>query len=420
MRPWLPLLGLLLLSSPAPAQDRDAKVRNDRKAFEASRDWIYNDLGEGVRAAKAAGKPLLVVFRCIPCEACQEFDDDVARRDPIIRDLLDEFVCVRIVQANTIDLTHFQHDFDQSFAAYLMNPDLTIYGRFGTRSGRPEHEDISLEGLRKAMEAALRMHRDYGAVKPSLAGKQVRQARYKTPRDYPSLSGKYGEAIDYEGKTAKSCMHCHQIREAERLVYRTAREPIPDEVLFPYPDPAVLGLKMDPKEMATVERVAPGSIAERAGLRPGDEIVTLAGQPLLSIADLQWVLHNAPATDEAPGAGAAGRQGGGPDARPPGGLAAWRHLLAGDDLGPAADGPRRDEAGGTRRRAAGRGEAAGGRHGPAGGARRRVRRARRRQAGRVPARATSSSRSTARPGGCPSRNCWRTPCRGSGRATRWP
>ena len=181
-----------------------------------------------------------------------------------------------------------------------MNPDLTIYGRFGTRSGRPEHEDISLEGLRKAMEAALRMHKDYGAVKPSLAGKQVKQARYKTPRDYPSLSGKYGEKIDYEGKTAKSCMHCHQIREAERLVYRAAREPIPDEVLFPYPDPAVLGLKMDPKAMATVERVTADTPAGRAGLRAGDEITTLAGQPLLSIADLQWVLHNAPAATKLP------------------------------------------------------------------------------------------------------------------------
>ena len=300
MRPWLAVLSLMLLSSPVPAQDRDAKVRNDRKTFGASKDWIYNDLGEGVRAAKASGKPLLVVFRCIPCEACQEFDDDVARRDPVIRDLLDEFVCVRIVQANTIDLTHFQHDFDQSFAAYLMNPDLTIYGRFGTRSGRPEREDISLEGLRKAMEAALRMHRDYPAVKPSLAGKQVGRTRYKTPRDYPSLSGKYGEAIDYAGKTAKSCMHCHQIREAERLVYRAAREPIPDEVMFPYPDPAALGLKMDPKAMAKVERVAAASVAEKAGLNVGDEVETLAGQPLLSTADLQWVLHNAPAATKLP------------------------------------------------------------------------------------------------------------------------
>lgn len=290
------LLGLILLSSPLAAQDRDVRVRNDRKAFGASNDWIYNDLAGGVRAAKESGKPLLVVFRCIPCEACQEFDDDVARRDPIIRDLLDEFVCVRIVQANTIDLTHFQHDFDLSFAAYLMNPDLTIYGRFATRSERPEHEDISLEGLRKAMEAALRLHRDYGAAKASLAGKQVKQARYRTPRDYPSLSGKYGEAIDYEGKTARSCLHCHQVREAERLVYRAARQPIPDEVLFPYPDPAVLGLKLDPKAMATVERVATGSIADRAGMEAGDEIVTVAGQPLLSIADLQWVLHNSPVT----------------------------------------------------------------------------------------------------------------------------
>src|SRR4051812_33858196 len=187
------LIGLwLLVAGEARAQDRDAKVRNDREAFRASQDWIYNDLDAGVRGARAAGKPLLVIFRCIPCAACQEFDDDVARRDPIIRDLLDEFVCVRIVQANAIDLTRFQHDFDLSFAAYLMHPDGTIYGRFGTRSERPEYEDISLQGLRKAMEAALRMHRDYAAVRPALVGKQARPTRYKTPRDYPSLAGKYG------------------------------------------------------------------------------------------------------------------------------------------------------------------------------------------------------------------------------------
>jgi len=70
--------------------------------------------------------------------------------------------------------------------------------------------------------------------------------------------------------------------------------------LLPYSDPGVLGLKLDPTEMATVERVAPGSSAERDGIRPGDAIVTLVGQPLLSIADLQWVLHNAPAIAKLP------------------------------------------------------------------------------------------------------------------------
>jgi hypothetical protein len=291
--------GLLLVASgqlPAQAPDRDTKVRNDRKAFEASHDWIYNNLDEGVRAARDSGKPLFVVLRCIPCEACQEFDDDVARRDPIIRDLLDDYVCVRIVQANTLDLTRFQDDFDQSFAVFLMNPDLTLYGRYGTRSERPEQEDISLEGLRKAMAEALRMHRNYAAVKPALAGKQPRPVRYRTPLAYPSLAGKYRDSIDYTANTARSCLHCHQIRDAERELYLSRGEPLPDEVLFPYPDPSVLGLTMDPKEMATITRVAAGSVGDRAGLRPGDAIVTLAGQPLLSIADLQWVLQNTPAT----------------------------------------------------------------------------------------------------------------------------
>ena len=115
-------MALILLSfgnDRVRAQDRDTKVRNDRKTFQGSKDWIYNDLAEATRVAEKMHKPLMVVFRCIPCEACQEFDDDVARRDPIIRDLLDEFVCVRIVQANTMDLSHFQFDFDLSFAVLL-------------------------------------------------------------------------------------------------------------------------------------------------------------------------------------------------------------------------------------------------------------------------------------------------------------
>jgi S1-C subfamily serine protease len=48
--------------------------------------------------------------------------------------------------------------------------------------------------------------------------------------------------------------------------------------------------------MATIIRVAPSSLADRAGLQQGDDLISLAGQPLLSVADLQWVLHNTPAT----------------------------------------------------------------------------------------------------------------------------
>jgi len=214
---------------------------------------------------------------------------------------MDQFICVRIVQANAMDLAQFQFDFDQSFAVFMMHPDRTLLGRFGTRSNRDdESKDISLAGLRKSLEGALTMHRNYHRFKPLLAGKQVSNPQFKRPEEYPSLAGKYQPHLDYEGAVAKSCMHCHQIGEAERLVYRNSGQPIPDEVLFSYPNPRVLGMNMDPKEMTTIQNVAAGSSAERDEFRAGDQIVSLAGQPLLSTADIQWVLHQAPPSGELP------------------------------------------------------------------------------------------------------------------------
>jgi serine protease Do len=303
MRYWsfLPIIGFVLLAADrSPAQDLDLQIRDDRTAFKSSPAWIYDDLAAGIGVARQSHKPLMVVFRCIPCKACQKFDDDVARRDPIIRDLLDEFVCVRVPQANNMDLTHFQFDFDLSFAVFFMDSDLTTYGRFGTRSERPEIEDISLEGLRKAMAEALRIHRNRGAFTTALEGKQAKPPRFKTPRDYPGISARFQNTAVDAGISAKSCIHCHQIRDAERRLYRAAGERFPESVLYPYPDPSVIGLELGPKEMATIERVQAGSPAGRAGFKPGDEIVALGGQPLLSIADVQWVLHNAPDTANLP------------------------------------------------------------------------------------------------------------------------
>jgi serine protease Do len=51
---------------------------------------------------------------------------------------------------------------------------------------------------------------------------------------------------------------------------------------------------LNPRECATVTRVEAGSLAEKAGFRPGDEILKFGGQTPLSIADVQWVLHHTP------------------------------------------------------------------------------------------------------------------------------
>src|SRR5262245_25664411 len=126
---------------------REQKVLADRKKFEADALWIYNDLPRGFAEAKKTGKPMLVVLRCIPCEECVKLDDDLVNQDKRIRPLLEKFVCVRVVMTNSLDLSLFQFDYDQSFAAFLLNADGAIYGRFGTRSHRTSwSDDVSIEG----------------------------------------------------------------------------------------------------------------------------------------------------------------------------------------------------------------------------------------------------------------------------------
>lgn len=282
-------------------QDRDTKVRNDKQEVVDAGFWIYDDLDRGIALAKRTQKPLLVVIRCIPCEACEGFDAKLVDRDPLINDLMEKFVCVRIVKANGLDLSLFQYDYDLSFAAFFMNADKTIYGRFGTRTKNVDpSSEITLEGFRKALETALAWHAEYPLNKETFAGKVGAPTKYKVPEEMPPLQAKYKSELDYQGKVAQSCIHCHQIRDTERRMLREANQPLPEKVLFPYPMPDVLGMQLDPRELATIKQVAAGSAAQQAGLAAGDKLVSLDGQALLSIADVQWVLHNAAAPSTLP------------------------------------------------------------------------------------------------------------------------
>jgi hypothetical protein len=55
----LPIIG-------SAAESRDTKVLNDRADVLSTGRWIYNDFPKGLAEAKATGKPLLVVLRCVP------------------------------------------------------------------------------------------------------------------------------------------------------------------------------------------------------------------------------------------------------------------------------------------------------------------------------------------------------------------
>ncbi len=288
----------LLVFSPLLAAEpgsREAKVRADREKVQAAGFWIYNDLPKAIESAKQSGKPILVSLRCIPCEECVKLDDDLVDNDPVIRPLLEKFVCVRIVGTNGLDLDTFQFDTDQSFAMFMINADKTIYGRFGTRSHRTDWiGDVSLKGMAAALRGALELHAESPANRTQLAGKTGEPLEYASPEKYPSLASKYTDRLNYEGDVVKSCIHCHQIGDARRDFYRARKLPIPEKLLFPYPHPKSIGLVLDPNHRAVVKAVLPDSPAVSADLRPDDEILTMNGQPLLSMADVQWILHHQP------------------------------------------------------------------------------------------------------------------------------
>jgi hypothetical protein len=291
----LALCACLLSLNAVQAQTREEKVRNDKKRVEAEGFWIYNDLPKAYSEAKRTGKPILVVLRCLPCEECVKLDDELIEQDAHVKPLLQKFVCARVVSTNGLDLSIFQFDTDQSFAVFFLNAEGDIYGRFGTRSDQIKWaDDVSIEGLARAMEGALELHAQYPRIKAGIAGKKGPAPDFTAPENYPLLKGKYGSRLNYEGNVVQSCIHCHQIGDAQREWYRREKTTIPDKVLFPYPHPKALGLILDPKERATIREVLPESPAAEAGFKAGDRIRTLEGQPLLSIADLQWVFHHTP------------------------------------------------------------------------------------------------------------------------------
>lgn len=278
-------------------KDREGAVRGDRAALENDARWIYNDVDRGFAEARRTGRPLLVVLRCVPCLSCVGLDASVLQ-EPDLAPLLDRFVCVRVINANALDLTRFQFDYDLSFSTLIFNADGTLYGRYGSWSHQVDPEARETVGYRKALEAALALHAAYPGNRDALAGKQGGPVAYRTPVEFPALATKYGRELNWGGNVVQSCVHCHQVGEAFRSHHREKREPVPRAQIYPMPAPETIGLTLAADGVARVTAVTAGSAAAAAGFAAGDEVETLAGQPLISVADFAWALHGAPEQGE--------------------------------------------------------------------------------------------------------------------------
>lgn len=291
------LLSSLLAAIHAPAQsvkDREGAVRGDRAKMQGNTRWIYNDVDGAFAEAKRTGKPLMVVLRCVPCLACMGLDAEVLLENRELKPLMDKFIRVRVINANSLDMSRFQFDYDLSFSTLFFNGDGTIYGRYGSWEHQHDSQNRATDTLKQALAGALALHENYPHNRSSLAGKQGKPFKYKTPVAMPTLQGKYRADLNWDGKVVQSCVHCHQVGDAIRLSIRNKRQPLPLKWIYPQPAPDAIGLQMSHHDATKVADVKEASPAAQAGIRPGERITAIMGQPVISTADISWALNDAP------------------------------------------------------------------------------------------------------------------------------
>ena len=102
-------------------------------------------------------------------------DAQVLLEEKELAQLLDQFVCVRLINANALDLAIFQFDYDLSFTTMFFNGDGTIYGRYGSWKHQKNSQENATAGYHKALECRARDSRGYPG-KQGVAGREAGRA----------------------------------------------------------------------------------------------------------------------------------------------------------------------------------------------------------------------------------------------------
>ncbi|MCA9065250.1 MAG: PDZ domain-containing protein [Planctomycetaceae bacterium] len=282
---------MLLLQADALQASDDLRERLKDDNGVLTEWWVYNDIPAAMAEARRLNKPLFVTFRCVPCKDCAAFDADVANGNERVRDFAQQnFISVRQVEMKGVNLSLFQFDHDLNWAGGFINGDGVVYARYGTQSSEGSDAYNSIDGLMNTMQRVLALHANYPENREQLAGKRGSAPAWTTALEMPGLKNpaKYAQQT-----TRGNCIHCHNIHDAQHQQALEAGTYTP-ELLYKYPPPDNIGLKIDRISGIRIASVAEGSPAAAAGISTGEDIIRMQGQPICSIADIQWVLHHLP------------------------------------------------------------------------------------------------------------------------------
>lgn len=250
--------------------------------------------------ARAKGQPLLVTWRCLPCEQCSEFDKEILDGSPSLDPLLRQFITVRLTDASLLDERYFPYkthqDLDLSWWAYFLSPNGDLYGVFGGKDHVSENTRISEEAFVNNLKRILAHHydprKDDWEIDQPVAHASVTKTGPRDLKGYELLLAKR-PGMGKPHKEHGSCIHCHQVGDMLTIQSVDAGTFKVEHLTQKWPLPENVGILLNRDDGLLVDKVMTGSPAQAAGLSAGDRLGMANGTRLFGQADFRGVLHRA-------------------------------------------------------------------------------------------------------------------------------
>ncbi len=188
--------------------------------------------------------------------------------------LLSQYVTVRIIQMDRVDIGLFDRDWHNTLYFFILNADEQIYLRYGGRDETAVDSYLDLESLELALQKGLELHELHKAGK--LPAPELPKPDFA--KNYPLLVERT------VGRGA--CVECHLIADYKALQHE--EEGTFDKIreMYRSPDIHTIGIYLDKPKGLLVEKTD-GPAAE-AGMLPGDTITHVEGVPVYTFGDMQY------------------------------------------------------------------------------------------------------------------------------------
>jgi serine protease Do len=187
---------------------------------------------------------------------------------------LSQYVCVRIVRMDDVDIGLFDYDRNNAIYFFALNADDQIYLRYGGRDSQSADTYLNLASMELALKQGLELNRRYqqGELK------KVERPKPLFPREIPML---------VERTFARNqCVECHLIGDFQNL--HREQDGTLDKLthLYRSPDIKTIGIYLDVRKGLVVKEAK--TAAQAAGMKPGDRIAALNGTAVWTFGDLQY------------------------------------------------------------------------------------------------------------------------------------